>query len=941
MGRKKAAPSPAVEVPPSIWGTEVKIDWRGLIKSLAKATARLAQLDAGKDPVSVGVQLTDSMVDAVFTIGLSRTPGQLAGLLFQRAMACAVLNLLSESGADLRSRALRAVPEDVLDRLDGALEESTIRLDEFLFRYPGSLPIIRPVATQVASWLIQAGMERAAAEAAGRRLPGYFAYALCHEWRRKPEEYAPLQPQALETPFSQAARREWAWAEYSAQLVRRLDERLLNETFSLRDVYIRSRGCFDRHNTSKEGPDIRFLGVRRLSLQKTYRVLDYVDEFLQAWLERADPNQAIQVIEGGPGAGKSSVARMFAAAVAENGAWRVLFVPLHHESFQLEGDLPRSVAAFFKATGTLDVGDPLAPDDPKPLLLILDGVDELAKAGKVGGAVVSDFVEHVQAALAKLNYGKEKARVMALLLGRPVAVDAARTFFRAEGQVVEVLPYFISYRGGVKIFWEDPANLRKVDQRDEWWQKYAIAVGGEWDGVPSELRTPELDEMTAQPLLNYLLAFSWRERRKEGHGAGDTGQFGWSDNINRVYEEMLNRIHQHIWESGKAHPAVSRLSERQFIELLEEVALAAWQTGNERTTTAAAVLERLTENQRKWLAELQVEDTAGVLRLFLAFFMWPSGPEKQGTYEFTHKTFAEYLTARRLVRQLDMMGKDYASLSERSRWKQDTVLKEWAEFCGLAPLGDGVFDFLCRELALASKPDEKEGVAEWQEMLVKLINYLLHNGMPMHQVIRARTFQEMLVQSGNAETTLLAALSHCARVTLRVSHIDWTGEMSAGNWIMWLGGISPSENNSVAVRSLYGLDLSHQYLSQLDLSDADLTMADLEGAHLEGAVLAGAALREARLIQANLRRAWITSADLRGARLQGADLRGAELDGADLAGANLDGANLAGASIAEEQLKQALGTPTLLPDGTRPAAGNATPAPAPELPQGAEAASPE
>jgi uncharacterized protein YjbI with pentapeptide repeats len=105
--------------------------------------------------------------------------------------------------------------------------------------------------------------------------------------------------------------------------------------------------------------------------------------------------------------------------------------------------------------------------------------------------------------------------------------------------------------------------------------------------------------------------------------------------------------------------------------------------------------------------------------------------------------------------------------------------------------------------------------------------------------------------------------------------------------------------------NLSGANLSGANLSGANLSDANLSGANLSGANLSGANLSGANLSGADLSRADLSGAYLSRADLSGANLSGANLSGANLIGADLRGANLIGANLSGADLWDAHLSGA------------------------------------
>ncbi len=56
--------------------------------------------------------------------------------------------------------------------------------------------------------------------------------------------------------------------------------------------------------------------------------------------------------------------------------------------------------------------------------------------------------------------------------------------------------------------YSDEAHLLDRDQRNDWWKKYAVATQREFGEMPTDLDRGTLTEITAQPLLNYLVAFS-------------------------------------------------------------------------------------------------------------------------------------------------------------------------------------------------------------------------------------------------------------------------------------------------------------------------------------------------------------------------------------------------------------------------------------------------
>jgi uncharacterized protein YjbI with pentapeptide repeats len=616
---------------------------------------------------------------------------------------------------------------------------------------------------------------------------------------------------------------------------------------------------------------------------------------------------------------------MYASKAAREGR-RVLFIPLHQ--FNVSGSLPAAVGEFVRGAEILPANPLDSESAENQLLILFDGLDELSQQGRLAAEVARDFVREVQKVVEIRN--QQRRRLLVLITGREPVVQANASEMRERHRILYTLPYLIGEGERGEEEWSSGVQLLEMDQRQEWWQRYAKAAGKHYDGLPQELSREDLSEITAQPLLNYLVALSL---------VGGRLIFGQEINLNDIYKDLLAAVYSRTYE--RPHLAIRGMKLGEFTRVLEEIALAAWH-GNGRTTTVAEIEAHCKAAGLSNLLERFEEGAkSGVTRVLTAFYFRQFGQTPAGdrTFEFTHKSFREYLTALRIVRALRRIEEETERRQKNydSGWEDRRALLHWAEICGPNPMDRELCLFVRREVRKAGA----EVASAWQLLLCRLISGMLRHGMPMELLSPRPAYQMETRQARNAEEALLAALNACARVTEQVSRIDWPGTegsegegtevdlASAGAWITSLRGQRTGPNNVLALDCLSFLNLSECKLFMIDLAESDLErtqlqrswlssaslswaeLADvnLQGARLYLADLVGASLmranlQEAFLGNANLQGANLTDANLKGANLEGANLQGANLQGANLQGANLQGANLDGANVEDANLAE-------------------------------------
>ena len=883
-------PGIKVEKHRSAWHKEIKVNPKGLFMSLGKAAINGAFLKWD--------DLAENGVEVLESLGLEAKSGEIAGLLIVRSLIRAIEDLLKANKELLIKKPdnLKAL----YNELNSSLEQGELVIDQTFFQRPKDLPIVQAAKVGFAKWLEEFVEKKVEAENISHRLPAYFVFALNEEWRTHKQDYAALKEE-LDTPFTQASEREQGWLRYRAWLQKRVDEPMFLEAFSLKQVYVPLRAYYKREIEGQPEQKLE----RGMAEGKLYeRVVVDLNCELETWLQEGKQDDAIRLISGGPGSGKSSFAKIFAAQQAEKGEMPVLFIPLHH--FKLSDDLVKAVGEFVQLEGFLPHNPLDRGDGESRLLIIFDGLDELSMQGKVAEEAAKQFVEEVRYQVDRFN--AHEPRLQVLLSGRELVVQANHSKFRKPHQILHLFSYFLTEeeRKDKNNNYVDDFNLLEQDQRQFWWQSYGEAKGKGYSGLPPGLDQPNLIEITAQPLLNYLVALSIER---------DKLQFSDETNLNEIYGDLLEAVYERGYEKY-GYRVTEGIEKHEFIGILEEIALAWWH-GYGRTTTVREI-ETHCENSglmnilNRFQESFNEDSKASVIRLLTAFYFRASGEVRntESTFEFTHKSFGEYLTAKRIVEEVKLIHEELEERKQNFRkgCDQRDALVRWVTLCHLSEIDEYLFQFICDEIRLQNPSD----VHNWQKSLCCLIEFLLVDGLPLESQRSRSKFDIELFQARNTEEALLAVLNACARVTKVTSEINWEYRNTFGAWISRLQGQRIGVENVLAlkclsflnlqdcllyVRDFIGANFAFSNLKNAELNFANFAAANLKGANFQGAILSKTILSQANLSQANLSQANLSQANLEEVNLEEANLEEANLEGAILYKANLQGANLQGANL--------------------------------------------
>lgn len=902
----------------SLLDREVKVDLKTLFKALSKFA--LGVVTRNTDEV------VKQAIDTAAAFGLTTPAGpdrarEHAAILVARALNRGIGELIGDHihlfGYDPLVRRPDLVPTTA-PTVDPDDISVTFELDSDLFDKPERAPFVEALHHSLKAWLVYHHLTDAAASTIAVRLGHYYAAALAREWRDNDSAY-PDVADFLASAATPIEERHRDWRNYLAAIRRRPHEPLFADSFSLAQVYQPLRAWY------AEGGDDDLIDERRgqecvLTRPVKRRIVVDAMATLGEWVARRDARDPVRVVAGGPGAGKTSLARMFAATRAEAGE-RVLFVELHR--FPLADDLERAINTYARRAGLRhEVLDYL---DATPLLLVFDGLDELSIRGSAGAGAVTRLVEELRVQLKAWNGNGIKVR--ALLLGREVVVQALGHHFKMEGQLLSLLPYWVPKE--LRHHYHDPVKQLAIDQRDGWWQSYGRCTGLGYQSLPSSLA--RVAELTTEPLLNYLVAL-----------ALISGEVDFSDadtSLTDVYDSFVAQVFRrvHACEGGDYRHSDQRLAGLaavtldEFHDFLRSVAVVAWH-GEGRTAGWKAIEETVRPELLRKIDTLKSGAEDSISRLIAAFYfrrhVGADGAEH--TFEFTHQSFAEYLIAAEVIAFLGDLHAEAEIHCKNSRrgWSPEQQLKEFATRFGPAAIEHNTYQFIVDGLRRFARSDDSS-VAAWRDLLSELISQVLTHDFPVAALPSSDWLIDLLTYSRNAGEALLALASACAGASGGQARIEGSDYHSFGSWLRRLLPQRSQAREPLALDCLSHLDLSDYDLSfadfafaQLvntslvgaDLMWANLMAADLSEANLSEAELFQANLSEANLWRANLSEANLSQADLSAAILVEANLRGANLIGANLMGANLTDANLSGADLVNSWSDDK----TIWPEGFKP-----------------------
>ncbi|MEG4942491.1 pentapeptide repeat-containing protein [Microcoleus sp. F4-D5] len=636
---------------------------------------------------------------------------------------------------------------------------------------------------------------------------------------------------------------------------------------------------------------------------------------LETWAKNllADEKKQNRVmfVEAGPGRGKSVFCRIFADWVRQNlhPIWtpvliRLRDIPTLQKSFR--ETLKDAVTAGFASD------DGWLTDRNTRYLFFLDGFDELLMEGRSSGGL-EQFLKQVGQFQRDCQQSSEMGHRV-LITGRTLALQGIERQMPDNLERVEI-------------------QVMDNELQQQWLSKWQAQFGAEktsaFQHFLQDERCPKQvkSDLAREPLLLYLLAAMHRdEKLKVEHFQGTNSTQAkiliYNQAVNWVLTEQRSKL---------LNRNLTELETEDLRRILTEAGLCVVQSGGE-SASVAMIEERLREDNsvKALLEEAQKRIDDNPLRNALAVFYLQQG-SKEGSVEFVHKSFGEFLCAERLKESLE----EWTEPGKKGRgFKTPDSQMDWEiyDLLGYGSLTEEIVEYLMGLLTTPADPGE-ENQFRPVELFQRLENFyqrwcegefidMLPESLPQKKM---RLLPEQLLKTqklGQRQIDIYAGLNVMI-LLLELHRYAQERDEFKDKMVFYPSGKPNAEgklDDEIRLLRLIGysccvgyfgfLDTVGRFLSGADLSGANLGGAqlfgaDLSGAKLSGANLNGAELSDAHLWDADLSGAYLSRAYLSRAYLNNADLSGADLSDASLDGTSLDGAKLSGADLNNADLSDA------------------------------------
>ncbi len=702
------------------------------------------------------------------------------------------------------------------------------------------------------------------------------------------------------------------------------EQQVFEENFSFQDIYVPLKAI----SLDRNGKEIR-------------NADDFVlEEWAKEFITNPETSDKVLFIQAGAGRGKTVFCRMFADWVRRNLHPRLTPIVIRlRDVFDFNRDIGEIISSALSNRYFVNRYSEWLADRRTRYLFLLDGFDELRMNGR-GNDVIKDFIDKV-GMFQKNSVGQETGHRV-IMTGRPLAMQEIH-YLPNNFERVELLPM----DNDLCAKWLEKWQQVIPDAAEEEAEKFKGFL--EADECPPAIK----DELAREPLLSYLLAKLHKEKKIQQKDFQEASN-GTQAKI-LIYEKSLDCVLTQLKDESLLAQIIGLTNidtlKDSLKRILTEAGLCVVQSGGE-STKVEMIETRLGRDDSDAVGIMQKLPNRNVERYLTktlgVFYLRPAAAEKE--VEFYHKSFSEFLCAKRLQASLEEWTKE---VSESGNWLIDNKqlpqqIYDLLGYGGLTPeIVEYLWGLLLKNEAFAPQKLFQRLLDFYERWCDgEFIDALPDNNYPQKTKLELKDqlpkrqanlgLRQVDIYAGLNIMILLLELHRYGQAQIDEIKQQLTfypcgqpqdnGTLEEPKRLLRLIGYSNCigmngfrdtvasflKSANLHGANLYGVNLCGVNLCGANLYGVNLCGANLYGANLHGANLVNADLCGANLVNAdlhdaihgnsNLCRTNLVSTDLHGADLVSADLHGADLVSADLHGANLHGADLHGTNLVNADL---------------------------------------
>ncbi|GJD21002.1 Pentapeptide repeat [Rivularia sp. IAM M-261] len=634
--------------------------------------------------------------------------------------------------------------------------------------------------------------------------------------------------------------------------------------------------------------------------------LQSVDLKTWAFEQLTDPNRNNRVIfiQAESGRGKTVFCKMFASWVQKHlhPIWTPILIRLQDiDTFDvdIENILRTAIKEDF-----VQHNDDWLTDCHTRFLFILDGFDELRLKEKNSGSIekfIREIGNYQEECQTRTNLGHRF-----LVTGKKSALHSIEQFMPNNLERVEIA-------------------LMDNRLQEQWLNKWGKLVGQDkakafQDFLQLE-NCPHIWKLSREPLSLHLLAVMHRDGKLvfkmfEGVSSSVRAKI-------LIYQAILNSVLIQVQENN--YSVSNKLNINDLRRIFTEAGLCAIQSGKE-IISITMIEERLKGSAiNKKLDKAGWHPLKGYSENLLnnAFIVYklqllPDSETNEGYIKFVHKSFSEFLYAKRLAEslrkwtQVNLFSKDQQPLITDNQLAEEVY--DLFYYSGLTPeiveYLIALLDYDYNQINLIDTLFKrlKHFYTYWCKG--RFINAYPQN-FPPNKILHTKALsfsglREIDIYTGLNVMILLSELYRYAQAqdALKDKIIFYPcGQKDSDYFEDDLFFCIISYSNSIDAHTF--LDTLGYFLNNAQLSGAQLSNVNLSSIQFRGANLSDVNFSDANLSFADLSGANLSSTDLNNANLSHANLSNANLDGANLSNANLSNANLSNANLSNAKLNHA------------------------------------